>query len=300
MNAEESAVVASSQSGSRPAGLVDITDLAAAVRLAEGAEAEFMLAMASGAPPEAQAELGMVQARIAGGVVLAMAGDPTGGYWNKALGFGVTEPVTAEAVDEVLGVYRRAGSGVAVLQVAPSVLPEDWAEICDRHGIAAGQAWVKLLRPTAPEPPEASSSLRVGPLDPGDAGAWAHAYCVGFGMPEVPALVAMMEAGTDTGAGFRPFAAWDGDALVAAANLHVAGPAGAFCGAATLPGARGRGAQSMFMRVRIEAARALGLEWVSAETWQEGEGQHNASLHNMLRAGFVEVYPRTNWVWRAP
>jgi GNAT superfamily N-acetyltransferase len=287
-------MVPSSQSADRP------HDLADAVRLAEGAEAEFMLAMASGAPPDAQAQLGMVQERIGGGVVLAMAGDPTGGYWNKALGFGVTEPVTADLVEEVLGVYRRAGSGVAVLQVAPSVLPDDWGEICDRHGIAAGQAWVKLLRPTALEPADASSTLRVEPLEPRDAGAWAHAYCVGFGMPEVPALVAMMEAGTDAAAGFHPFAAWDGDTLVAAANLHVSGPAGAFCGAATLPEARGRGAQSMFMRVRLEAARALGLEWVSAETWQEGEGQHNPSLHNMLRAGFVEVYPRTNWVWRAP
>jgi hypothetical protein len=275
-------------------------DIADAVRLAESAEAGFMLAMASGAPPEAQAELGMTQARVGGGVVLAMAGDPTGGYWNKALGFGVTEPVTADLVDEVLGVYRRAGSAAAVLQVAPSVLPDDWGEICDRHGIEAGQTWVKLLRATAPPPSEASSSLRVGPIQPREAGAWAHAYCVGFGMPEVPALVAMMAAGTDAQAGFHPFAAWDGDALVGAANLHVAGPAGAFCGAATLPEARGRGAQSVFMRVRLETARTLGLEWVSAETWQEGEGQHNASLHNMLRAGFFEAYPRTNWVWRAP
>lgn len=287
-------MVSSSQPHDRP------LDLADAVRLAEGAEAEFMIAMASGAPPEAQAALGMTQARVGGGVVLAMAGDPTGGYWNKALGFGVTEPVTADLVEEVLGVYRRSGSGVAVLQVAPSVLPDDWEHMCHRHGIVPGQTWVKLLRATELEPAEASSSLRVEPLGPGDAAAWAHAYCVGFGMPELPALVAMMEAGTHTKAGFHPFAAWDGDTLVAAANLHVAGPAGAFCGAATLPEARGRGAQSMFMRVRLEAARALGLDWVSAETWQEGEGQHNASLHNMLRAGFFEAYPRTNWVWRAP
>ena len=275
-------------------------DLAAAVRLAEGAEAEFMIAMAAGAPPDVQAELRMSQVRLGGGVVVAMGGDPTGGYWNKALGFGVAEPVTADLVEEVLGVYRGAGSAAAVLQVAPSVLPEDWEEICARHGIVAGGTWVKLLRATALEPAQASSSLRVEPLGPRDAAAWAHAYCVGFGMPELPPLVAMMEAGTDTRAGFHPYGAWDGDSLVAAANLHVAGPAGAFCGAATLPEARGRGAQSMFMLVRLQAARAIGLEWVSAETWQEGEGQHNASLHNMLRAGFFEAYSRTNWVWRAP
>jgi hypothetical protein len=37
---------------------------------------------------------------------------------------------------------------------------------------------------------------------------------------------------------------------------------------------------------------------MSAETWQETEGTHNSSLHNMKRAGFVELYDRRNWVWR--
>ena len=37
-----------------------------------------------------------------------------------------------------------------------------------------------------------------------------------------------------------------------------------------------------------------------AETWAEREDQHNASLHNMRRAGFRDVYVRHNWVWRAP
>ena len=73
---------------------------------------------------------------------------------------------------------------------------------------------------------------------------------------------------------------------------------GAFCGAATLEEARGRGAQSAFMERRVADARAAGCQWLSAETWQEFDGQHNPSLHNMLRAGFVEVYDRGNFIWR--
>lgn len=61
-----------------------------ATAVAESAEAEFMFAFESGASVEVQRALGMSQTRLAGGVILVMAKDPTGGYWNKALGFGLT------------------------------------------------------------------------------------------------------------------------------------------------------------------------------------------------------------------
>ena len=56
----------------------------------------------------------------------------------------------------------------------------------------------------------------------------------------------------------------DGDRLVAGANLHVAGAAAAFCGAATLPEARGRGAQSVFMQLRQGAGVTIVATWVVA------------------------------------
>jgi hypothetical protein len=273
--------------------------------LAETAEAEFMHAFEAGAPPEAQEALGMAQHRIAGGVALVMAADPTGGYWNKALGFGVTEPFTGEVAAEVLEAYRAGGSRVAVLQLAPGALPEDWADVCARWGIVASSVWVKLLRPAGLDAAPAATDLEVGEAGPEHADAWSRVFAAGFGMPQDPSLLAMFGAVTTPGTGFHPMAAWDGERLVAGANLHVAGPAAAFCGAATLTEARGRGAQSVFMQRRVELARSLGADWCSAETWREQPGHedadfhHNPSLHNMRRAGFVDVYERTNWVWRA-
>ncbi len=266
--------------------------------LAEAAESAFMLAFAAGAPPDARAALGMSHHRVGGGVVLSMAADPTGGYWSKALGFGLTEPVTDEVVGEVVAIYRAAGEAVATLQVAPHALPEDWEDICGRHGLVRGSTWVKLLRPAALGAPPASTDLRVGPAGPADSDAWGRTFCVGFGMPEDPDLLALFGSATEGSNGFHPWAAWDGDRLVAGAILHVAGPTAAFCGAATLPEARGRGAQSVFVARRLELACALGCAWLSAETWQEGEGQHNPSLQTLRRAGFVDAYDRVNWIWR--
>jgi GNAT superfamily N-acetyltransferase len=268
--------------------------------LAEGAEADFMFDFERGAPDGAQRELGMHQERLGPVAVLAMREDPTGGYWSKTLGFRADTPASDELVGRVLDVYRANGSPVAVIQVPAGARPEDWDDVCARHGLVAGQTWVKLLRPADLDAEPASTDLRVGPAGPADAHDWSVAYCRGFGMPEHPALIDFFGAATGGAGGFHPWAAWDGDRLVAAANLHVAGPAAAFCGAATLPEARGRGAQSAFMQRRVEQARELGAGWLSAETWKEGAGQHNPSLHNMHRAGFVDVYDRTNFIWRAP
>jgi GNAT superfamily N-acetyltransferase len=273
-------------------------DESEAVRIAEPAEAEFMHAMARLAPPEVQHELGMAQARLGGGVALVMSKDPTGGYWNKALGFGVSEPVTGDLVSEVLDFYRSHGGQGAVIQVAPSVLPGDWDDICAREGIVTGSAWVKLLRDAGPAAP-ATTDLRVAEVGPSEARAWAEVMCRGFGMPLGP-LVDMVAGVVGPDSPFVPYAAWDGDRLVAAANLMLAGDVGAFCGAATLPEARGRGAQSAFFEHRVARAVRAGCRWLSAETWKPtAEAPHNPSLANMRRAGFDVAYERTNWTWHA-
>ena len=269
-----------------------------AVALTESAEAEFMWALHVGAPRETKRALGMASTRVGGGVALVMADDPTGGYWNKALGFGVTEPVTAGLVADIADFYRSTGAPVMCIQVAPSALPDDWDEICARHGIAAGSTWVKLLRSADLPATPARTDLRVEVVGADAAEAYGRVFAEGFGMPLEPQLLAMFASAATTGDGFTAYGAWDNDRLVAVANLHVAGPAGAFCGAATLPQARGRGAQSAFMERRVADARNAGCAWMSAETWQELDGAHNPSLHNMRRAGFVEVYDRRNWVWR--
>ena len=70
-------------------------------------------------------------------------------------------------------------------------------------------------------------------------------------------------------------------------------------GAATLPEARNRGAQSALMAARVAEARDRGLRWVSTDTWAEHDAHPNPSQHNMVRAGLTEVHRRPNWVWRA-
>jgi ribosomal protein S18 acetylase RimI-like enzyme len=250
----------------------------------------------TGVPEPARSRFGISATRLGGATVLALANDPTD-YWSKALGFGVTEPVTRELMTEVVRAYERSGSRLALVQIAPAALPEDWAEIAADLGLEQRPGWVKLQRDlTAPgELPEVRTDLRIAPVAEHQLAEWARVLFSGFGMP---ADYDVLGTSADP-AVFRRFGAWDGDRLVAAASLVVDGDAGAMFGAATLPGHRGRGAQSGLLAARLRAAAEAGIRWVSAETGAETPEWRNPSLHNIRRAGLVDLYERPNWLWRA-
>jgi hypothetical protein len=266
--------------------------------LAELVEAEFMYQYEAGTSSAVAAALGIATTRIGGGVALSMRNEPSG-YWNKALGFGVREPVTDDLVARVLDFYRTEGHQGTTIQIAPAVLPIDWPDIRARHNLTPGGQIVKLCCPVdACRPPANRTRLRVGPVDPAHARTWASVVLRGLGMPS-RGLVEMLAASV-AAPGFRPFAAWDGDDIVGGANLYVHGQVGSLNAASTLPSHRGQGAQSALIAARAEQAAAEGCHWLVAEAGNPPVDGTNSSLNNMRRTGLRELYVRQNWLWKSP
>jgi GNAT superfamily N-acetyltransferase len=78
---------------------------------------------------------------------------------------------------------------------------------------------------------------------------------------------------------------------VATAAMFVDGDCAWIDFASTLPGYRGRGAQSALLARRLAECAAQGVRTVVVEA---GEG--SASMRNLIRAGFVVEYRRTNYI----
>ncbi|WP_327589545.1 GNAT family N-acetyltransferase [Nonomuraea sp. NBC_00507] len=262
--------------------------------LAEGTEAEVMYQLVSMAPPSIKSRLQIATTRIGGGVALSVGNDPTG-FWSKALGFGFAEPVTRDLIGRVVDFYRAQDSKGAVVQIAPSALPPNWNEICAEYGLRPDSYWVKLAAPVE-DFRAGQSTLRVSPVAPESALEWATVTFRGFGMPEDG--FAEMMAGSVANPDVRPFAAWDGDAMVATGTLLVRGEIGSLNAGATLPGHRNQGAQSALLATRAEEAAKAGCRWLIAETGLPAQGESNPSLNNLLRSGFRPLYSRRNWIWR--
>jgi hypothetical protein len=111
--------------------------------------------------------------------------------------------------------------------------------------------------------------------------------------------VAELMAGSIEG-DIRPFAAWDGDEMVAAADPYVDRDIGSFNATSTLPGYRSRGAQTALIAACIKAAAEAGCRWVVAETGVLDEGMSSASLDNLKGAGLPPHYVGQNWVGHTP
>lgn len=249
----------------------------------------------AGTPVADRDRLGITTHRLGGGVVLSMRHDVTG-YWNKALGFGFTEPVTSDLVDQVIGIYRAERAPVAVLQMAPEVLPEDWTEICEKHGLQPSGRIAKLAASIDDVVIRNKTELRIVPVTADLAGAWARTILSSFGMPH-EGLAGMLEASVGH-PDFFPYAALAGDIVVGGAALYVKGEVGSLNSGAVLPDYQRRGGQRAMVAARLVLARELGCRFVVGETGQPAEGKFNPSYDNMLRAGLTPMYVRRNWVWR--
>jgi len=265
------------------------------MRATELGEAAYMEAAFAGTTPEVKAALGMSTTRIGGGVVTVMADDPTGGFWSRAVGFGITEPVTDAIVDDVLTFAREADAKSLVWQIAPHA-DGPWESILTARGCEPRTAWVKFAARTQDLHAGATTDLRIAPIGESDARRYADLMIDVFEMPNETALTDWVQTQLRI-PGFQMYGAWDGDALVATACLFTANGIGTLSGAATLPGYRGRGAQGALKKRRIADAAAAGCEWITAETGTETPEEPNPSLHNMRRIGLVELYDRRNWRW---
>lgn len=266
------------------------------MRAAEMAEVAYMRAMYDAASASTRAGLGLARRSVGGGEVFVMANDPTGGFWNRTIGLGIDRPISADIVDDVVTFARAAGAPLQCVQVAPDADPRDWEALLEAAGLVPSASWVKFAAPGGTTV-EASTDLRVERLGAQQAESFGRVMAEGFGMPSDSLLPTWFSECVGR-PGYTAYGAFDGADMVAAAALCVDDEYASLCGAATLPSARGRGAQSALMAIRLEDADAAGVRWIGTETGAETPEDPNPSLHNMRRLGLTELYERRNWIWK--
>jgi GNAT superfamily N-acetyltransferase len=268
-----------------------------AMRATELGEAAYMEAAFAGTSSAVKSAMGMHTTRIGGAAVTVMSNDPTGGFWSRVIGLGITEPVTDSIVDDILAFAHDTGAKSLVWQTAPDAAGP-WQKLLSDRGLTPGAAWVKFAAPIEEVHADPATDLRIAPLDLSDGRRYGDLMVDVFEMPKDSALSEW--CATQLGIpGFHMYGAWDGEQLAATACLYAANGIGALSGAATLPQYRGRGAQTALMARRVADAASLGCTWTTAETGTETEEDPNPSLHNMRRIGLRELYDRRNWIWRA-
>ncbi|SDO95885.1 GNAT family N-acetyltransferase [Actinacidiphila guanduensis] len=271
------------------------------IGLAEQTEIEAYADFATGAPAPLRTSLGIGSQHIGPALALAIREDSSR-FFNRAGGFGGGDLTTADVPAQVCDFFREQGVPQGAFMIAPPLLPADWASTAGTLNLTEGSRFVKLgcdveTALSAPDGVAAlDPGLRVGPVEPHQAAEWATVMMTtfGFGTPDMIDMAASCVGRPN----WHQYAVRDGERIVAVGSIFVNGECADMFGGATLPEGRGRGAQSALLTARARAARAAGCRWLVAETGAEAPGDHNTSLHNMLRAGFEPLYERVTWLWR--
>jgi GNAT superfamily N-acetyltransferase len=265
--------------------------------LAERTEAVAMERFVAETDANTRTQLGMETRRVGDGVLTTVLRDPMGGYWNKALGF--THVVSDDLLAEIVQAAELSGVPALAIQVQPRCEPESFAASAGRLGIQQGSAFVKCFGPAEPRDVE-TDGLRVERIGADRADAFQRIMHAGFQVEPTDHSRRWFGDPAFFEGDWATYAAFDGDEPVAVARLLVVAEteSGAMFGAATMPAARGRGAQNALLDARIREARDRGCRFASAETWAETPGSPNPSQHNMRHAGLTEVHVRRNWVLR--
>lgn len=271
------------------------------IELAEQTEIRAYVDFVTGAPAPVWEALGIGSLRVGAALALTIREDPSR-FFNKAGGFGADGPITEDVVAQVCEFYREQGVPQGAFMVAPPLLPQDWASIAAKRNLTEGGRLAKLgcevdaLVGSADGIAALDPDLRVGPVERHHAQEWATVMMTTFGFT-APFMIEMAAACVGR-PNWRQYAVWEGERIIAVGSIFVNGDCADMFGGATLPQGRGRGAQSALLAARARAAQAAGCRWLVAETGAEAPGEHNSSLHNMLRAGFQPLYERVTWLWR--
>lgn len=246
----------------------------------ESIDASAWADMYAAAPSEWAGQFGMACRRYGGATVLTLRALPHP-MFNRALGFGV---VGQAPMGEVVETLVRDAAPRWDVSLAPETGLEEELEAL---GLAPGRRLAVLARPLEAPVQPVACPFELREVTAPQAPVFADVLGAGYGTPPFlkPWNVAMVGR-----PGWRFYLAWEGETPVACAGLFTRGEVAMLAMAATLPGSRGRGAQSALVQRRL--ADAVGCRWVVAQTDDE---LANPSLRNLLRLGFDKIYSRTSY-----
>lgn len=233
--------------------------------------------------------LGLAAHEVDGAFVSVASRDPSI-LLNRVLGIGQEQTATRKTVQAIMETYRAAGAKRWFVQPAPGARPAELTGWLREAGLSPQRRWMKFARDGIP--PEREPDADIRPVEGATASDFGRIVAAGFGLTaEAGPLLARL-AGRP---GWYPFIAFVDDRPAAAAALFVHDGLGWCDWAATSEAFRDRGLQSALLAHRIRVAADRGCREIYCTTGEEVPGDPQHSYHNILRAGFRELYLRDNY-----
>lgn len=240
--------------------------------------------------------LGISLRHLGGGACSVAAALPSSAIvMNRAMGFGLSEPIEPSAITKVAEIYRVAGVQRYFLQIHPNFLTESVSQACRDAGFSPARAWQKFTRlQGAPLPKTAGLDIReIRAEDVGRYGpAFARIVCAAFDLGEAAEPWLMRLPNSE---GWRTFVALIDGRPIGTGGLFIRSEIAWIDWDATEPEFRCLGVQSALLAYRLRLADQLGCHRAHTCTGEAVPGDPQHSYSNIVRCGFNETYVRPNF-----
>jgi GNAT superfamily N-acetyltransferase len=261
-------------------------------RLIEANEAAAYRSFLGAAGPGDSANAGFGVVEVGSVLALVSPAVRKPGAFNRVLGLGLWEDATEALIDELSGVYERAGCGFAI-EAGPYARPSaitDWLRARRiRRGTVSAVHYRHHSGPIVARP----SEVRVVRASGRERDVAADLCSTIFRMPgAVRELIAALGDVPE----WRHWLAYLGDTPIGAGLSFVSGRNAWVGWAATLPEYRGKGAKSAIDDARVADALASGCTLVTAETATGTPEQRDPSFKSYQRLGFNVAYERVTYL----
>ena len=229
------------------------------------------------------------QARVGGAFVPAQPDFPGSAFINRVIGERPDWPRSERELDLALDAVPPGTNFYVAVEAPAAERAGLWLE---QRRLTPALGWMAFrLPPEATPDPATGLEIREA-RSTREFDAFARICMTAFELePGSPDPFGNLD-------GWRIWLAFDGDEAVATGGLFEFGGHGYLSMDGTLPAARGKGAQSSLLAVRIGAARETGLTSLVVETGERREGLPDPSYRNILRSGFTEVGVTRHWSGR--
>ena len=251
----------------------------------ERLEARLWTDAVRAATPEIAARYGLDTVPIGGGVALIATKAPTLLY-NRAIAFGLDDPIDEATLDRAIGLYRR--DVPFSIQPSPLARPAEIGDWLRARGMESWFDWVIWAR-DARRPFERADGPRIERIGEERATLWTELAATIFREeselgPWIRCVIGRPR--------WSHYVAYDGAQPIGIGASYVEGELGWLGWGGTLPEWRRRGVQAAMIARRVRDAAELGVRWVRSETAADLPDKPNSSYRNMARAGFAITYRR--------
>ena len=246
------------------------------------------------APAGWAASVGVRTREVGGALVLHWAA--TGRrYFSRAIGLGVTEPATAEAIDEILRGWDEAGITMFLLQSLPHCRPAEYEDLLRERGLEPFDAQDRVIRDGRPggAPQRGEREISVERVTRETAAEWAaflqHVYRLDTG----PWLELLIDR-----PGWHEYVAREGGEIVGARGMFIGPDGAAWMGMdGPVPGVMTDDYEPDAVLCELMVADGLerGARTFLADIELPSPDEDTPAYDYFARLGFTRPYVRTHW-----